>query len=168
MKCQIHADLVRAPSHTLTAPWQFSMWAFDIIGPFTKTVENTNRPAFILTATEYYTKWAEAEAFTEIKASTVVKFIMKNIIARFEVPKILVTDNGPQFIAQQVLDLCDKLNIELHHSSPFYPQSNETKVRILKKTVETPLKWGGQIGRIVSLKHSGLTERQFARRRAFT
>lgn len=40
------------------------MWAFDIIGPFTKTVENTNRPAFILTATEYYTKWAEAEAFT--------------------------------------------------------------------------------------------------------
>ncbi len=66
MKCQIHADLVRAPSsslHTLTAPWPFSMWAFDIIGPFTKTVENTNRPAFILTAPEYYTKWAEAEAF---------------------------------------------------------------------------------------------------------
>ena len=91
MKCQIHADIVRALSsylHTLTAPWPFSMWAFGIIGPLTKTVSNTNRPTFILTANEYYTKWAEAEAFTEIKASTVVKFIMKNIIARFEVPKI--------------------------------------------------------------------------------
>lgn len=102
MKCQIHADIVRTPSsslHTLRAPWPFSMWAFEIIGPFTKTFENTNRPAFILTATEYYTKWAEAKAFTEIKASTVVKFIMKNIIAQFEVPKILVTDNEPQFIA---------------------------------------------------------------------
>lgn len=66
------------------------------MGPITNTVENTQRPAFILTATEYYTKWAEAEAFVEIKASTVVKFLMKNIIARFGVPKILVTYNGPQ------------------------------------------------------------------------
>ena len=44
------------------------------------------RKSFVLTATEYFTKWAEAEAFAEIKVATMVKFINRNIIARFGVP----------------------------------------------------------------------------------
>ena len=51
------------------------------------------RKSFILTTTEYYTKWAEAEAFAEIKASTVVKFIKTNIIIRPNVPKAIIIDN---------------------------------------------------------------------------
>ena len=75
------------------------MWAFDVVGPLSETgSEALKRKSFILTATEYYTKWVEAEAFTEIKASTVVKFIKTNIIARFSIPKAIVTDNGPQFV----------------------------------------------------------------------
>ena len=146
-KCQLHADLIHAPAsslHPTTAPWPFSTWAFDIIGPLVPTVENTQNKAFILTATEYYTKWAEAEAFIHIKASTVVKFIQKNIIARFGVPKVFITDNGPQFISQVMEDLCTKYGIELHHSTPYYPQANgqaeatnKTLLKIIKKTVET-------------------------------
>ena len=104
-ECQLHADLIHAPAsslHPTTAPWPFSTWAFDIIGPLTSTVENTQNKAFILTATEYHTKWAEAEAYVNIKATFVVKFIKKNIIARFGIPKAFITDNGPQFISQQM------------------------------------------------------------------
>ena len=76
------------------------MWALDVVGPlFEIGSEAPKKKSFILTATEYYTKWAEVEAFTEIKASTMVKFIKTNIIARFGVPKAIVTDNGPQFIS---------------------------------------------------------------------
>ena len=72
------------------------MWAFDVVGPLSEIgSEAPKRKFFILTATEYYTKWAEAEAFAEIKASTVVKFIKTNIIARFGVLKVIVTDNRP-------------------------------------------------------------------------
>ena len=71
------------------------MWAFDVFGPLFKIgTKSPKRKTFILTATEYYTKWAEAEAFTEIKASTVVKFIKTNIIARFSIPKVIIMDNG--------------------------------------------------------------------------
>ncbi|KAJ8644057.1 hypothetical protein MRB53_005805 [Persea americana] len=38
------ADLIHAPAsslHPTTAPWRFSTWAFDIIGPLVPTVENT-------------------------------------------------------------------------------------------------------------------------------
>ncbi|MQL85079.1 hypothetical protein Taro_017590 [Colocasia esculenta] len=94
--------------------------------------------------TEYYTKWEEAEAFTEINASTVCRFIMRNIVSRFGVPSSIITDNGPQFISQELQDLYKKYNITLHHSSPYYPQgngqaeaTNKTLLKILKKTCES-------------------------------
>jgi hypothetical protein len=51
--------------------------------------------SFILTATDYFTKWVEVEAYPIIKANTLVKFTMKNIIAIFGIPEQLITDNGP-------------------------------------------------------------------------
>ena len=79
------------------------MWAFDVVGPLSKIrTKALKRKSFILTTTEYYTKWAKVEAFVEIKASTVVKLIKTNIIARFGIPKAIVTDNGPQFVSQEL------------------------------------------------------------------
>ena len=76
------------------------MWAFDVVVPLSETgTEAPKRKSFILTAIKYYTKWAEAEAFAKIKTSTVVKFIKTNIIARFGVPKAIITDNGLQFVS---------------------------------------------------------------------
>lgn len=55
----------------LSIHWQlhghFPCGAFGIIGPFTKTVENTNSPAFLLPATKCYKKWAEAEGKNSFK-----------------------------------------------------------------------------------------------------
>ena len=121
------------------------MWAFDVVGPLSETgTEALKRKSFILTATKYYTKWAKAEAFAEIKASTVVKFIKTNIIARFDIPKAIVMDNGPQFIFQELQGMCDRYGIQLHHSSPYYPQengqaeaNNKTLIKILKKTYKS-------------------------------
>ena len=121
------------------------MWAFDVVGPLSEIgSEDLKRKSFILTTTEYYTKWAEAEAFTEVKAITMVKFIKTNIIARFSVPKAIVTDNGPQFISQELQGMCERYGIQLHHFSPYYPQgngqaedTNKTLIKILKKTCES-------------------------------
>jgi len=147
VKCQLHANKIHAPSsslHPVSTPWPFAMWAFDIVGPLEDTTGEIKKKAFILTATEYFTKWVKAEAFAEIKASTVVKFIMKNIITRFGIPRDIVTDNGPQFIAQELEDMCSKYRINLHHSSPYYPQgngqaeaTNKTLIKIIKKTCKS-------------------------------
>ena len=45
--------------------------------------------AFILTTTN--------KAYINIKANIVVKFIKKNMISRFGIPKEFITNNGPQF-----------------------------------------------------------------------
>ncbi|WP_409197505.1 DDE-type integrase/transposase/recombinase, partial [Klebsiella pneumoniae] len=68
---------------------------------------------------------------------------MRNIITRFGIPHTFVTDNGPQFISQELRELCDRYGIALHHSSPYYPQgngqaeaTNKTLIKIVKKTCE--------------------------------
>ena len=73
-----------------------------------------------------------------------VKFIKTNIIARFGVPKAIVTDNRPQFIFQELKGMCNRYGIQLQHSSSYYPQengqaeaTNKTLINILKKTCES-------------------------------
>lgn len=138
---QIYGDKIHAPSsslHSLTSLWPFSMWAFDVVGPLRNTVGNTNQQAFVLTATEYFTKWTKAESFKEIKATTLCQFIMKNI-TRFGIPKVIVSYNGPIFISEELERLCCRYGITHHKSYPYYPQGNgqaEATNKTLKKIVE--------------------------------
>ena len=50
---------------------------------------------FLPVATDYFNKWVEAKAYASIKDKDVSKFIRKNIVCRFGVPRVIVTDNGP-------------------------------------------------------------------------
>ncbi|CAG8737466.1 13340_t:CDS:1, partial [Cetraspora pellucida] len=49
----------------------------DIVGPL-KIIPNGNR--YIVVATEYLTKWPEAKAIPDMKATTIAKFIYDEII----------------------------------------------------------------------------------------
>ena len=61
----------------------------NIVGPLPKT-ERGN--VFIVVATEYLTKWPEARAIPDAKASSVVFFFYEDIICRHGCPKVLLTD----------------------------------------------------------------------------
>ena len=41
---------------------------------------------FLLVATDYFSKWVEAEDYANIKDKDVSKFVWKNIMCRFGVP----------------------------------------------------------------------------------
>jgi hypothetical protein len=86
---------------------------------------------FVLTATEYLTKWAEAESFVKIEASHLIWFIMMNIFARFGVTKAFVSDNGPQFKSTKMEDFFKQFRVDHHFSSPYYPQG--VRLQPLKK-----------------------------------
>ncbi|XP_074342641.1 uncharacterized protein LOC141680267 [Apium graveolens] len=71
------------------------------------------------------------------------KFIVENVICRYGIPCILVTDNGKQFDNAEFREYCDDNNIKLHFTSVAHPQANgqaEVANRIilngLKKRVE--------------------------------
>ncbi|WZZ27195.1 hypothetical protein YC2023_010596 [Brassica napus] len=98
-KCQRHAPMIHQPTQklsTISSPYPFMKWSMDIVGPLVPSGPAQLR--FLLVLTDYFTKWIEAEAFSNVTSTTVTIFIWKNIICRHGLPYEIVTDNGPQFI----------------------------------------------------------------------
>ncbi|XP_026435146.1 uncharacterized protein LOC113332861 [Papaver somniferum] len=60
-QCQSHGSLIHAPHtwlHSVITPWPFHSWGLDIIGQINPT--SSRRHKYIITTTEYSTKWVEA------------------------------------------------------------------------------------------------------------
>ncbi|KAG9444536.1 hypothetical protein H6P81_015876 [Aristolochia fimbriata] len=143
--CQLHADYIHQPPmplHPTVASWPFEAWGMDIIGPITPK-SDTDRQ-YILAATDYFSKWAEAAAYREVKATTVADFIRTQIIYRYGVPRYIVTDNGTPFRNKVMDRFCEKFRIQQRMSSAYNPAANglaeafnKTLCKILKKTVGT-------------------------------
>ncbi|KAK3003459.1 hypothetical protein RJ639_018628 [Escallonia herrerae] len=84
----------------------------------------TRQRCFVIVAIDYFTKWTEAEALAIITASKCEEFFWKNIVCRFGVPKVLITDNGKQFDNSNFRSFCEGLSIGLRFTSVAHPQSN--------------------------------------------
>ncbi|KAI5338915.1 hypothetical protein L3X38_018187 [Prunus dulcis] len=142
-RCQRYKPIPNLPAevyHPQNSPWPFMQWAIDLVGPLPPA------PAMkemMIVATDYFTKWIEAEALSSTKEADVERFIWRNIICRFACPQSLVTDNGSQFIGKQITAFFAKYKIKQHLSTPRYPQgngqaeaSNKVILDCLKKRLE--------------------------------
>ena len=97
---------------------------------------------FLVVGIDYFTKWVEAEPLAKITQQNVKNFVWKNIIYRFGVLRVLVSDNGRQFDNAPFRDFCEQLRINNHYSSPSHPQANgqvEVNNRSLLKIIKTRL-----------------------------
>ena len=108
-QCQKHATHLLQPAEILqpiTSPWPFAQWGLDLVG---KLPTAPGGYKHLITATDYYTKWVEAEPLITITATDVERFLWKNIISRFGVPYAIISDNGTQFVAEVIEKLCKKI-----------------------------------------------------------
>ena len=97
---------------------------------------------FLVVGIDYFTKWVEVEPLANITQQNVKNFVWKNIVCRFGVPKVLVSDNGRQFDNTLFRDFCAHFGIQNHYSSPVHPQANgqaEVANRSLLKIIKTRL-----------------------------
>ena len=49
---------------------------------------------FLIVGIDYFTKWVEAEALATITEKSVRSFVCRNIISRYRILRVLVSDNG--------------------------------------------------------------------------
>jgi hypothetical protein len=98
---------------------------------------------YILVATKYVTKWAEALATKTGNAKTVAKFLYENIIIRFGCPKELVSNRGTHFLNSTIKQLTTKYLIKHRKSTPYHLRANgQTEktngilCKIITKTVQ--------------------------------
>ena len=120
-QCQKFAPNIHQPGRVLnplSSPWPFAQWVLDIVGPFPKAVGNKK---YLLVSTKYFTKWVEAEPLANIRDVDVKRFIWKNIVTRFGIPNVLISNNGLQFDSKTFRKCCSYLGIKNRYSTPAYP-----------------------------------------------
>ncbi|MCO5560329.1 hypothetical protein L7F22_013941 [Adiantum nelumboides] len=79
---------------------------------------------YILTATYYMTRWAEAASVARITVVDVSKFVLDYIYSRFGTPLEILSDRGPSSRVDLLDALLENLSIKHVHSIPYYPQCN--------------------------------------------
>ncbi|CAJ2645078.1 unnamed protein product [Trifolium pratense] len=123
-KCQRHGDMHLAPPRelkSLSSPWPFAWWGMDLLGPFTKGLYQ-NR--YLIVAVDYFTKWVEAEPLSDITSLRILRFFKRNVLARFGIPQVVVTDNGTQFTDKDFQAFLVALGTKQHFTSVEHPQTN--------------------------------------------
>ncbi|KAL0409949.1 UNVERIFIED_CONTAM: Retrovirus-related Pol polyprotein from transposon opus [Sesamum latifolium] len=97
---------------------------------------------FLLVAVDYFTKWVEAEPLARITEGEVMKFIWKNIICRFGIPREIISDNGRQFQGRKIQEWFQGLRIKQRFTTVAHPQANgqvEVTNRILVQGIKRRL-----------------------------
>ncbi|XP_011069634.1 uncharacterized protein LOC105155457 [Sesamum indicum] len=123
-KCQRYASQTHIPavpmtSISITCP--FDQWGIDVLGPFPLA---RAQKKFVIVAVEYFSKWVEAEAVSKISEREVINFIWKNIVCRFGIPRILISDNGTQFQDRQITSWLQELKVQQNFTVVGHPQAN--------------------------------------------
>ena len=122
------------------ASWPFAKWGLDIICPFLIAVKQQK---FLVVGIDYFTKWVEAKALATITEKNIWNFVWKNIICRYKIPRLLVSDNEKLFDNSALRDFCPELGIKNHYLLPAHPQANgqvevtnQSLLKIIKTWIE--------------------------------
>ena len=92
---------------------------------------------FFIAATDYFTKWIEVRPLRVTTEKYVQKFIWENVITRFGLPHMLVTDNGAQFCGSKIKDFYKSYEIQHNLSTPRYAPANGQAEASNKRILDT-------------------------------
>eukprot|EP00253_Pinus_taeda_P003586 PITA_03586 len=115
----------------------FDKWEIDFIGPITPPARHS-RARYIITTTEYLTRWVEEAPIKDYTAETTTRFIFENIISRLGCSRNLTSDQGTHFLNETIETLLKTFMIHHNKSSPYHPQANgavEAFNKILEKAL---------------------------------
>ena len=99
----------------------FDVWGIDFIGPFPSSFGNM----YILLAVYYVSKWVEVTTCPINDATTVVGFIQRNFLSRFEAPRTIISDEGGHFANKVFAKLMSRYVIKHVMGLAYHPQLNE-------------------------------------------
>ena len=91
-----------------------------------------------LLVVDYFSKYVEVQALSSTTSANVVA-ALKAIFSRHGIPATLISDNGPQYIAEDMKAFAKEYGFQQVTSSPYYPKSNgqaERTVRAIKHLLE--------------------------------
>ncbi|PKA55323.1 hypothetical protein AXF42_Ash003960 [Apostasia shenzhenica] len=143
-QCQYYANMQRQPADYLkpiNSSWPFAIWGLDFLGPMPTSMKGYK---WMLVAVDYFTKWIEAKPLTQPTAQNVEYFLWANIVCRYGILIVIITDNGTPFANQRIHDFCREHQINLKYASVWHPHTNwqaeaanKNILNILKKLLDS-------------------------------
>ena len=126
-KCvKVHLeDKLRKPAFPLqpiNIEQPFEQWGLDIISEIVPNSSKQHR--YILTATNYFTKWVEEIPLKVANSENIIDFIDQYIITRFGLPTASIFDNASYFLGTDMTKFAIKIGFKLKYSANYYPQGN--------------------------------------------
>ena len=108
-----------------TRPW--SVVHADLCGPFPSGES-------LLVLVDSCSRWPEVFIMKSTTATAVIK-IIKSCFATHGLPEEIVTDNGPQFVAEEFKSYLTEHGIKHRRVTPYWPQAN-SEVERFNRTLE--------------------------------
>lgn len=93
---------------------------------------------YILVVVDHFTKWVEAMPTMSNNGTMEALFIFNHIVARFDIPKEIVTGNGSHFQNRMMQEMTSLLGFHHKYSSRYYLQVND-QVEVVNKVIKTML-----------------------------
>uniref|UniRef100_A0A667XSF1 Gypsy retrotransposon integrase-like protein 1 n=1 Tax=Myripristis murdjan TaxID=586833 RepID=A0A667XSF1_9TELE len=112
-----HKEVILLP-YQVSAVWE--LVGTDLTGPLPKT---TSGCQYILTATDYFSKWVEAYPLKTKAAAEVAEQLYK-IVYRHGCPARILSDQGREFVNELNTRLCEMLKIDRTVTAAYHPQTN--------------------------------------------
>ena len=136
---------VSKPISELPHPTQrFSTVHIDIVGPLPiPEIDSMQRPRYLLTMIDAYSRWIEACPLTDITAETVAKSFLSTWISRFGPPLTLITDRGTQFRSELMSNMTQLLGIHHIRTCAYNPRANG-RIERVHRSLKTALKARGK------------------------
>jgi len=127
-ECQSCQENQRNPAKAPLHPWEIAQqpWKrlhIDFAGPF--------EGQMWLIVIDACSKWPEVIAMTSTTAEKTVH-TLRSLFSRYGIPDQIVTDNGPQFIAEEFKQFCLGNGIKHTLIAPYHPSSNGEAERFVQ------------------------------------
>lgn len=108
-------------SYVPEGPWE--VCSVDLAGPYCKSSKQST-VLFILL--DVFSKWVTIFPLRKAKSESVIN-CMKEVFFTFGVPRVVISDNGSQFVSNIYLEFCRLNGITPFHQSPYHANSNPTE-----------------------------------------
>lgn len=103
---------------SIDSPIPFTMWGMDFLGSLHVAIAQRK---FLIVVIDYFTKWIEAKPLAKIATKQVAQFPWENVMCRYGISRILVTDNEAQINNEEFKKYCAENKIELRFTFVAHP-----------------------------------------------
>jgi transposase InsO family protein len=103
----------------------FHKWAIEFVGPINPPTKRT-WARYIITATEYLTRWVESAPVKDCSTKTTAHFLVEQVITRFRCPRVLMSDQGTHFINSTIYMMLEEFEVHHQKITLYHPQANGT------------------------------------------